>query len=139
MSALTASLNTGKDMHYLLRGLKGTGAVFQELSVIAASVAIVQVASAAAQWHIVTVLVALLSVSISASSVSISALRISTWHHPEPTIKFGRAFLRVKWVLSKQVRWSLGHEKPWSEQQSQTGSIGQYTFNRKQEQVCLIF
>ena len=92
-------------MHHLLRGLKGIGAVFQELSIIAASVAIVQVASAAAQWHVVTVLVALLSVSI-------PALRISTWHHPQLTVKFSRAFLRVKWVLSKQSKVDAGTQNP---------------------------
>ena len=118
----------GKDMHHLLRGLKAVGTVFQELSIIAASVAIVQVASAAGQWHVVTVLVALLSVCV-------SGLRIATWHHPEVTIKSRRVLLRVKWLLSKQIRWSLSHSSKMSEDSLPANSISRYTFTRKQEQV----
>lgn len=66
----------GRDIHNLLRGLLQLCTVFQELSIVAVVLAILQTATAAAVWPLVTLPVAIVSVLI-------TALRVITWHHPQ--------------------------------------------------------
>ena len=68
--------HAGRDIHNLLRGLLQLCTVFQELSIVAGALAILQTATAAAVWPLVTLPVAIVSVII-------TALRVITWHHPQ--------------------------------------------------------
>ena len=68
--------HAGRDIHNLLRGLLQLCTVFQELSIVAVVMAILQIATAAAVWPLVTLPVAVVSVVI-------TAVRVITWHHPQ--------------------------------------------------------